>query len=114
MDLEHPQKNNNLFVLCFYSYYLGSTFRPFASFWLSLFVEFSNEKGRFLLKSTLICLRLSFTFFKANSVTSGIVQTGIVLLCNLSGNTVFDQQLQYHEGKIRLKSDISNMFLHCL
>ncbi|XP_023820399.1 serine/threonine-protein kinase ULK4 isoform X2 [Oryzias latipes] len=60
-------------------------------------------------------LPMVFHLIMANSVTSGIVQTGIVLLCNLSGNTVFDQQLQYHEGLIKVVvstfSEITSLFL---
>uniref|UniRef100_A0A3P9LDT8 Unc-51 like kinase 4 n=1 Tax=Oryzias latipes TaxID=8090 RepID=A0A3P9LDT8_ORYLA len=60
-------------------------------------------------------LPMVFHLIMANSVTSGIVQTAIVLLCNLSGNTVFDQQLQYNEGLIKVVvstfSEITSLFL---
>ncbi|KAF6714403.1 Serine/threonine-protein kinase ULK4 [Oryzias melastigma] len=60
-------------------------------------------------------LPMVFNLIMANSVTSGIVQTALVLLCNLSGNTVFDQQLQHHEGLIKVVvstfSEITSLYL---
>ncbi|RVE62472.1 hypothetical protein OJAV_G00157310 [Oryzias javanicus] len=60
-------------------------------------------------------LPMVFNLIMANSVTSGVVQTALVLLCNLSGNTVFDQQLQHHEGLVKIMvrtfSEITSLYL---
>lgn len=47
------------------------------------------------------CIQL---FLKANSVTSGTVQSAVVLLCNLSGDTVKNPQQQHQQGTVSVHS----------
>ncbi|XP_041844643.1 serine/threonine-protein kinase ULK4 [Melanotaenia boesemani] len=47
-------------------------------------------------------LPLVFQLIMSNSVTSGVVQNAVVLLCNLNGDTVLDQEPLHQQGLIEV------------
>ncbi|XP_061573900.1 serine/threonine-protein kinase ULK4 [Cololabis saira] len=62
--------------------------------------EHSTQICRLINHSTVLPVVLRLIM--ASSVTSGLVQNAVVLLCNISGNTVFDQQPPHQEGLIEV------------
>ncbi|KAM6909704.1 serine/threonine-protein kinase ULK4 [Xenentodon cancila] len=92
----------NKSLLSRYDSLLGAA-EPIPLYALKLLVsltEHSTQICRLINHSRI--LPVVFHLIMASSVTSGLVQNAVVLLCNISGNTVFDQQPPHQEGLIEV------------
>ncbi|XP_075322704.1 serine/threonine-protein kinase ULK4 isoform X2 [Odontesthes bonariensis] len=95
----------SLFTKCLLPRYesLLSAAEPIPLYGFKLLVSMTEHSPHIcrLIKQSRI-LPVIFQLIMANSVTSGIVQNAVVLLCNLSGDTVMDQQLLRQQGLIEV------------
>ncbi|XP_072250819.1 serine/threonine-protein kinase ULK4 [Leuresthes tenuis] len=95
----------SLFTKCLLSRYesLLSATEPIPLYGLKLLVSMTEHSSQIcrLIKQSRI-LPVIFQLIMANGVTSGTVQNAVVLLCNLSGDTVMDQQPLHQQGLIEV------------